>query len=103
MKKLFVITSFVLLGALATSAEAGLFTGCISAGGDLKNVAAGEEPSQPCGKNDTLKHWVESDEELVSGSLGRPGLLPSENSLLPGNTPGQINGRRGADRSWCEY
>jgi hypothetical protein len=103
MNKLILITAFVLLGALASSAGAGLFTGCISPEGDLKNVAAGEEPSQTCGKTDTLKHWVESDEELVSGSLGRRGVLPSESSLLPGSTPGQINGHRGAARSWCEY
>jgi len=103
MKKLIVITAFVLLGALASSAEAGLFTGCISPEGELKNVAAGEEPSQPCGKTDTLKHWVESEEELVAGSLGGHGVLRSEPSLLPGSTPGQINGHRGSDRSWCEY
>ena len=103
MKKFIVITAFVLLGALASSAEAGLFTGCISPEGELKNVAVGEEPSQPCGKTDTLKHWVESEEELVAGSLGGHGVLRSEPSLLPGSTPGQINNNRGATRSWCEY
>jgi hypothetical protein len=103
MNKLILITAFVLLGALASSAGAGLFTGCISPEGELKNVAVGEEPSQSCGKTDTLKHWVESEEELVAGSLGGHGVLRSEPSLLPGSTPGQINNHRGATRSWCEY
>jgi hypothetical protein len=66
MKKLIVITAFVLLGMLANSAQATLFTGCISPGGDLKNVAEGPEPSKPCGKNDTMTQWEEPEEEPVS-------------------------------------
>jgi hypothetical protein len=63
MKKLIVITAFVLLGMLANSVQATLFTGCISPGGDLKNVAEGPEPSKPCGKNDTMTQWEEPEEE----------------------------------------
>jgi hypothetical protein len=62
MKKLLiVITAFVLLGIWASSAQATLFTGCISPGGDLKNVAEGPEPSKPCGRNDTLTQWEEPE------------------------------------------
>jgi hypothetical protein len=63
MKKLIVIAAFVLLGMLANSAQATLFTGCISPGGDLRNVAEGEEPLKKCGKNDTLTQWETPEEE----------------------------------------
>jgi len=63
MKKSFVIFAFALFGALASSAQASLFTGCVSPGGDLKNVAEGEEPLKHCGKNDTLTQWETPEEE----------------------------------------
>ena len=63
MKKSFVIFASVLFGALASSAQASLFTGCVSPGGDLKNVAEGEEPLKQCGKKDTLTQWETPEEE----------------------------------------
>lgn len=63
MKKLVVIFVFALFGALASTSQATLFTGCISPGGDLKNVAEGEEPLKQCGKNDTLTQWETPEEE----------------------------------------
>jgi hypothetical protein len=71
MKKLIVITTFVLVGTLANLAQATLFTGCISPGGDLKNVAVGEEPAKQCGRNDTLIHWEEA------------AVLPQSSRFLP--------------------
>ena len=67
MKKLMVgMMTLFLLGVWANSAQATLYTGCITPGGDIKNVAEGEEPSKPCGRNDSLIQWDEPDPEPVS-------------------------------------
>jgi len=47
-------------GLATAPAGADTLAACVTPGGDLKNVALGEDPSKPCGKNDTLVLWEEA-------------------------------------------
>jgi hypothetical protein len=51
-----IILSVVLLLGHTTMSIAGQFTGCVTAGGTIINVAEGEEPLRPCRSNELLIH-----------------------------------------------
>jgi hypothetical protein len=53
-------TALMVLGLTTAPAGASTLAGCVTPGGDIKNVGF-DEPSKPCGRNDTLVVWEEAE------------------------------------------
>jgi len=64
------IAAILLFGVMSTPAQSAIVTGCVSPGGDLKNVAEGEEPTKSCAKNDTEIQWETTQDPTVEGAGG---------------------------------
>ena len=50
-----------------------VYSGCLSAEGDLSMVAAGEEPLGPCDKSQQLAWWNQAGQQGRQGAQGEPG------------------------------
>lgn len=79
-------------GVVYASAQGETFTGCLTPGGDLKNVALGDGPAKGCTGSSVEVSWN------AEGPQGPPGpttnevvYVASERQPIPRNTAGNLN------------
>lgn len=80
---LFAVLFFFAVGFV--SAKAASYTGCLTKGGDIVNVAIGSLPKKPCNDNQKQISWNEIGPEGPAGPQGEPG--PQGPPGEPGGNP----------------